>query len=387
MIKRRMGWLLAGLLAAGAAGYGVLYAVRPVEVSVEAVTKSTFRKTIEEVAYISDAQQHELFSQSGGEVGRVYVKAGAAVKEGEVILELKNSQAALPISEVNVQLSQIDGQITAQNAVVTTAKTALDAAQKERARSAALLAEGGIAQVQMDAAEQLYQTALETYEGARSTLAALNGQRAAVSNLRGVQQNINKDLVVKSPKSGILLDMPWEAGEVITPGQLLLSVGSGGSMTVKADYLADDTVAMAVGQKVLITSPVLPEEGILGTVSKISPIAQEKISALGIAQRRVSVSMDAPPAKGLKPGFEVRAAVVVEEVADVLVLPQAYIRQSESRHLVWLVADGKLHEQEIRIITQDSKQAAISGLREGDLIVRALPENAKEGMAVKVVEQ
>ncbi len=367
-------------------GYGVMSSLKPLEINVVAVGKDTFVKTIEEVAYVSDANQYEIYSQNGGEVVSVKVKAGDTVKTGQVIMELKNPQSQSQASQIEVQVSQIQGQITAQNAAVAAAKTALDVAKKELDRSENLFKEGGIPQATLDVARQAYTVALEQHNAAKSALASLQAQKSATSNMLGVQNDISKALIVKSPRAGVVLSLDWEQGQLVAPGQLLATLGDGDKFTIKADFLADDTVAMKVGQKTMITSPILPAGGVEGKVKSINPKAEEKISALGIAQRRVGVTIEMPAGNGLKPGFEVRAAVVIDQQDNVIVIPQGFIHQEDSKDFVWIIKDGILAKQPVTITAKSSKDAVVTGIDTNMSIVTELPTGAKEGSKVVVAE-
>ena len=80
---------------------------------------------------------------------------------------------------------------------------------------------------------------------------------------------------------------------------------------IKADLLGDDLGDVAIGQKVRVIAPVLGNQVLYGEIAEIYPHAEEKLSTLGVLQRRVPVIIKLDNAANLKPGYEIRVSVKV----------------------------------------------------------------------------
>ena len=157
-------------------------------------------------------------------------------------------------------------------------------------------------------------------------------------------------------------------------------------MEVKADILSDDLSEVRLGQRVVITAPVLGQSNITGEVRKIYPQAEEKTSALGVVQRRVPVIIRMDSASVLKPGYEVRVAIETATRDNVLVVPRESVRTvGEGQKEVMAVVDGKVRHLPVQLGVTNSETVEITGgLQAGDKVITDGSQNLAEGMRVKV---
>ena len=200
-----------------------------------------------------------------------------------------------------------------------------------------------------------------------------------------LQQLLNKEqhLVIKSPANGVVLSLPVQKEQLLNPGTLIAQVAEPGKLEIKAHILSDDLAQVKVGQPVVVTAPVLGKKILAGTVKKIYPQAEEKLSALGISQRRVSVLISLEEPDLLKPGYEVTVAIETLKKQDVLLVPREAVRTTtEGNQQLAVVINNRIVYRPVETGLSDKDNVEIiSGLAAGEQVVRdgslVLAENAK----------
>lgn len=129
------------------------------------------------------------------------------------------------------------------------------------------------------------------------------------------------------------------------------------------------------GQPAVVYSDSLPDTPIIGTVEKVSVLAEG--GGWRDPNRRdytVDVSLDADASMGLKPSMRCRGEIVLGEVKDVLSVPiQAVFREGTSA-IVYLQANGDLESRAIEIgRASEMEVEVLSGLQEGDRVLIRKP--------------
>ena len=120
-------------------------------------------------------------------------------------------------------------------------------------------------------------------------------------------------------------------------------------------------------------------------MKKIYPQAEEKISALGVIQRRAPVLITVKDPANLKPGFEVKVAIQTLSRTDVLIVPrESVITRGDGQKEVAVVNNGRISYQLIETGINDQDNIEVAGdLKEGDLVVRDGSLGLKENTKVK----
>lgn len=147
-------------------------------------------------------------------------------------------------------------------------------------------------------------------------------------------------LSVKSPVAGTVIYLLPKQGEYISHGTVVAKIGKTGRTRVNVDVLSDSMGQVALGQQVTVSSPVLSSP-VTGIISTIYPQAFEKISTLGVNQRRVRVIADLPEWGSLKSGYEVRVSILSQSKQDALLIPRQALSLSPQGGLRGLARNGK----------------------------------------------
>lgn len=380
-------YLIGAIILTGLAAATIKMLWGGQEVEVLQVQPGTITRSVTDSGYVQPAADFAIQATQNARVSEVLVETGQSVKAGQILLALENLDLSVQISEARSQLSQ--AQTAAQGARAALERTRLELADagENRKRIEELYGAGAVSRAEYDRAVLQVETCTRTLEEQNalldSDLARAAGFRQSLDRLEAKEGQ----LVVKSPADGIVLDLPVKREEVVGPMTPVATVAAAGQLEVKADILSDDLGEVKLGQRVVISAPVLGSKTLTGEVKKIYPRAEEKQSALGVIQRRVPVIITLPDPGPLKPGYEVRVGIVTRIREGVLVLPREAVRTTgDGQREVSVVVKERVERRPVQ--TGLSDQAAIEitgGLEEGDVVIRDGGSELKEKTRVKPV--
>ncbi|KUK52138.1 MAG: Efflux transporter, RND family, MFP subunit [Desulfotomaculum sp. 46_296] len=371
------------LVAAGIL-YGWLFgSVKKVD-TVQAV-KGSIVKEITETGYVQPVDSKDLYAAQNSTVKKLFVEAGQKVEKGQILVVLENIDLIIQIRDVRSSLSQTLIGAEGSKAALDKASAELEDAKENYARIQNLYETGAASRMEYDKAALQVQIDEKNLQEASTVL------QAGLAQAEGLKQSLaalsakEEQLTVKSPLEGIVLAVPVKLGQVVNPGVLLVTVADSDQLEVKADILSDDLGQVAVGQKVTITAEVLDRQ-LAGEVKKIYPQAEEKVSALGVIQRRVPVLVTFKDPANLKPGYEVKVAIETLSRTNVLIAPrESVITRGDGQKEVAVVNNGRINYQLIETGINDQENIEVAGgIKEGDILVRDGSLGLKERTKVKI---
>jgi len=341
MKKRRIWGIGIAFMAVGVVAILMLQGAKPQEVQLSTVEKGTITSFVEENAEAKLTDHYQVFAVSSGLATEVTVEAGQAVKKGDILVRLDEQTTQLHLKDLDAQIKGLNAQYAEAKATVkasdiSSLESALRSAQltyndlKQTVESSKVLFDSG-ALSKSDYDKTLSALALQesALVSARSKLktakeglsendrAQFDAQLLALNAKRELYEKQTNELSYQSPMDGVILTKGIEAGNYIQPGQLLVEIGNVNAVYLTSDILAEDMLGIQVGMKVIITSDQLDIDQGLGKVTWIAPIAFNKLSDLGIMQKRVTVEIELDQQiPVLKSGYEVTVRFVKEEKKD-----------------------------------------------------------------------
>ncbi|MCX6828207.1 MAG: efflux RND transporter periplasmic adaptor subunit [candidate division Zixibacteria bacterium] len=230
------------------------------------------------------------------------------------------------------------------------------------------------------AAEQDYFLAREAASkaGTDSTLVYMRQQLLAASrerlSLLGLSEqelqqldketSPGKELTIRSPFSGYVLDKSVNAGQYVTPDQNLFTIADLSSVWVIGEVYEQDLQAIQTGQTVQMHPNSQPGELFNGEISFVYPTVSEKT-------RTVRVRMEfANPGMRLRPGMYAEVDISGTD-NEVLAVPSEAVVNSGENQYAFVVHDKKHFEPRLLKIgqTSDDWVEVLSGLSEGEEIV------------------
>jgi HlyD family secretion protein len=190
---------------------------------------------------------------------------------------------------------------------------------------------------------------------------------------------------IRSPVTGRVLKIIQESESIVPAGGSLLEIGDPLDLDVVADLLSSDAVQVSSGASVVIDGWGGPP--IRGRVTRIDPAGFLKVSALGIEEQRVHVTIDIadPPEVWSRLGHDYRVVVhvTVWSAANVLTVPASALFRKGDEWATFVVRNGHARTTLVRIGHRNNRTAEIiSGLSVGDRVVLHPSDRVGEGTAV-----
>ena len=190
---------------------------------------------------------------------------------------------------------------------------------------------------------------------------------------------------LRAPVSGRVLKIIQESEAAVQAGTPLIEIGDPLDLEIVADLLSSDAVQIKVGAPVRIDgwggTPVR------GKVVRIDPAGFLKVSALGIEEQRVRVTIDFvdAPEAWVRLGHDYRVIVHVTtwSAEDALAVPVSALFRKGDDWAVFAVANGRARTTPVKLGHRNNRVAEVlSGVAAGDQVVVHPSDRILEGTSV-----
>jgi HlyD family secretion protein len=218
------------------------------------------------------------------------------------------------------------------------------------------------------------------WQSVRTSLAARLIEPSAAS---AVPSNPACCIEVRAPVTGRVLKVNQESEGVVQPGSPLIEIGDPLDLEVVADLLSSDAVQIIPGASVRIDGWGGPP--ISGRVTRVDPAGFLKVSALGIEEQRVRVTIDFidPPEVWARLGHDFRVVVhvTVWKTDDTLTVPLGALFRKGEDWAVFTVRNGRAQTTVVQVGHRDARIAeVISGISQGDEVVLHPSDRVADGV-------
>jgi multidrug efflux pump subunit AcrA (membrane-fusion protein) len=144
----------------------VIYFLNTARTEVETVKigEGQIQRAVVDTGYVQSSSATDLYSDQGGRVEKIMVSIGQAVKRGQVIMTLINTDITVQTDQTKLQLAQTQAAVSAAEASVVNSKLDLDKTQKDLERMEKLLAAGAASQAEYDATRLLLDKYQQNYQ-------------------------------------------------------------------------------------------------------------------------------------------------------------------------------------------------------------------------------
>jgi HlyD family secretion protein len=172
---------------------------------------------------------------------------------------------------------------------------------------------------------------------------------------------------IAAPFSGVVTQAEPSAGDLVTAGVAAFRVDDLSRLLVDVQVSEVDINSVSIGQNATLTF-----DAVLGREyhAKVLEVSQAGVASQGVVSFTVTVELtDADEA--VKPGMTAAVNVVVNEVKNVVVVPNRAVRLRDGDRTVYVLRDGKPVQVKITLgPSSDLKSVVIGGdLKEGDLVI------------------
>ena len=322
--------VLAGVLA-------TLAAAAPLATVV--VAAATGQRDYAAEGVVADVRQSTIAAQVPARILDVRVRAGDAVKAGQVLVRLDPRTAA--------------GQLASSQAQVAAAQAQLDAARREHERNRRLAEKRYISQAAMDQAEAQYRAA--------------EAQAKASIAQAGVASTQTTFTTLVAPYHGVVASVAAEVGDMASPGVPLLTIYDPSELRVVAQVPESYAPQVALDRpvRIVIAGGGGDARTLQATRALLLPTANP---ATHTREARLSLPTSAP---GLAPGMFARAylPLTVSEAPRITVPATAIVRRPEFTAVYVVDAEGRAQLRQVRLgRAAGASVEVLTGLASGDRI-------------------
>jgi RND family efflux transporter MFP subunit len=282
------------------------------------------------------------------------VNVGDLVAEGQVVGTIDATTLQLAVRSARAEISRAEAQLV--NASAT------------EARKRILIARDAATKAVLDSAEQ--------------------GRASAEAAVAREQANLTKALEqlgyaqLKADFAGVVTAVGAEVGQVVTPGQSVLTIARPDVREAVVDLGPDFPADLTMGLPFTVTMPFRPDIQVQGRVREIAPVADPVTRT-----RRVRISLDDPPSI-FRLGATVTAALR-DSQGEVLRVPPSAVLAKDGGSFVWVVEPGTstVHLHKVELIPDQEGLRVNGGLAAGARVVTAGIYSLSEGQKVRIEQE
>lgn len=307
---------------------------------------------IEATGQLLAPSQAAVAAQVGGQVTGIARDEGAAVAEGELVIEIDPERRRLEAASAGAMLAQAEAQASE--------------AERELARIEKLHAQGVAADAKLDQVR----TALRTAVSSRESLAAQLGM--AERSLR--------DSNVTAPFAGLVARRYVSEGEFVAPGQKLFDLVALDPIEVEFHLPERDSSRVVVGAPVIVRVAPFPDQEFAATVTVVSPTIDPSTRTL-----RVKAALANPDGR-LRPGLFARADLGVAVRDGVAMIPEeAVLQRADGPVAFRMVGADRVERRNLELgVIRGGLIEVRSGLAPGDRVVLRGQSDLVDGAVVSV---
>lgn len=404
---KRIGWVVAAALGVAAVAWFAW--PRPVLVDLATVARGPITVTVDDDGKTNVRHIYTVSAPIAGKVLRISHPTGFHEISRHVGDQVTQDQSVVAVMQPTTpsfidarSREQMEAEVAAADAAVKQAE-----AEVQRLEAAVEFYRSEIGRAQALARTQTI--SVQALDKAKFDLAtneaALASAKAQIELRRSIKASLAARLIdpsrvaaptdaaccvqIRAPASGRVLKIVQDSEAVVPAGAPLIEIGDPRDLEVIADLLTTDAVRIRPGAAVQIDGWGGPP--IRGQVTRVDPAGFLKVSALGIEEQRVRVTIDFvdPPEAWAPLGhdFRVIVHVTVWSSDDVLTVPVGALFRKGDDWAVFVVKDGRAHVLPVRIDHRNNRTAeVIAGLSAGDKVILHPSDRVSDGTRVTARE-
>jgi len=336
-----------------------------------------------------------------GRVERVLKKAGAQVKEGDLLLELSNPQLEQQLAEAKWELQAIEAETQARRvslesdlldqeiAVVSQklnherAVLTLDAQKTLFDQGIVAISKIDYEEVKIDVTQYKQLWALEQKrldKRKENLIAQIEANEARLNSMRKSVQRIQQqvdNLKVKATMDSILQEMPMELGQQVDAGTNLAKLARNDLFIAELripEKLIKDVV---IGQKVTLDTR---SSKIQGTVERIDPSVIDSTV-------QIDVELSGTLPKEARPELTVDGEIEIVKIPDTLYVKRPMFANSFSQSSIYRIDNEGAYadKHDVRFGHMSSQYIQVmDGLKEGESIIVSDASSWEEHQQIRI---
>jgi RND family efflux transporter MFP subunit len=330
--------------------------------------------------YVTARRRATVSSKVTGKVLEVFVEEGRAVRKGQVLAKLDDSQvrASLAVGEAQLETAR-------RGAAEDEAR--LREAELTLGRREQLVKEQVISKSELDSARA-------EVESLRARIAVANQQIRVAESVVSQRRTDLVDMDVRAPFDGVAISKDAQPGEMISP----VSAGGGftrsgiativdmSSLEIEVDVNESYINRVHAGMPVEAVLDAYPDWRIPAHVIATIPSADRQKATVKVRIGFEELEPRILPDMGVKVSFlNQRPASDAAAVRPRLIVPKGAVRAADGRSIVFVLHDDRVERRAVSVgSTLGDQTEVLSGINAGERVVVDGPQTLKDGDKVKV---
>ena len=394
--KRHLLWIVPLVAALGFGGWWTFRRTEGPRVEALSPVRRPMVQTIVTSGRVVQRRQSKLGAMVAGTIAEVRVDDGDRVEAESLLVRLADEDALANLAEAEASVSEAEARLARVQGVgrrmaeqaLRQASIEAKQAEAEFQRQQALAGTGAVSELSFERARRDRDQARSRRISAslEAAAAAPKGSDVAVSAaaLSRAQARLTAAQValeqtrIRAPLPGVVLKRHAERGEVVQPGEPLVTFAGDGPLQVRIQPDESNLALLRVGQHALVSSEAFPEQRLEASISRIAP-------SIDPVRGTVEVDLDIDDESDLRPDMTMTVEIEVGRTASALVLPTWAIHDFGSDTPWVLVAEeGEARRRDVELgLEGDDLVEVASGLGEDARVLSpALP--IEEGDPVRL---
>ena len=277
-----------------------------------------------------------LRSQAEGQLQTLTVDVGDNVEKGQILGQLNDTLLQTDLGEAEAELASRLAAVNRSRNQVKTAQIQLEQAQAEAeqakadARRFTNLAEQGaiaqqeaeVAQTEAIVAEKQVRAAQEQIKIEQEAVATAQEQVKVQHSIIDQAQERRSYTTLKSPITGVILERVTDPGNLIRPGEEVLTIGDFQNVKVRVTVSELVLGEIRQGQAVTVNLDAFPNESYQGRITRISPSGNAQT-------RQVPIEITLPnPQRRIGSGLLARVTFS-REASEQVVIPEIALQEEK----------------------------------------------------------
>ena len=389
---RRSGWLIgiSAVVALGAAAGVWVFAGGPGGIPVHTVLAkaiatgvggtSTGGSLLDASGYVVALREATVSGKAIYKVTEVLIQEGQAVKQGQVIAKLDDTNVRAALEQSKAQVRQLE-------AVLAAAKLAAADARPIFQRNQTQLAEGLIS-------PQTFDVSKSNYDAAQSSVLIAEGNLAVAKASVYINQRYEDDTIIKAPFDGVVTVKNAQPGEIVSPqfsgGGGIARIVDMDSLEVDVDVSENFITRVHTKQPATIMLNAYPDWQIPAEVIEVIPTADRSKATVKVRISFKQKDSRIVPEMGARVAFlndaPLSRAAGASLAPGVLVPPEA-VQANGDTGTVFVINGDLIERRTVRLGTRNANgQTILAGLKPGASVVIGDLSQLSDKSRVRIVQ-
>ena len=342
------------------------------------------------------ARQVSLRSQAEGRLLNLTVDVGDAVQQGQrvgtldsVLLQTAVGEAQAELAARQFEVAQAQAELADIRTSIEESRVRLQQADNDAQRLQTLASQGAVSTQEAEQAQLTLVTAQQaqqsSQEQVRTRQQSVSAAQQRVEAQRSILQEVQQRLSfanLRASLNGIVLERLAEPGDLVLPGEAVLSIGDLSQVIVVIEVADSSLSSFSLGQSVDLQIDAFPGEAFSGSITRISPVADGTSRLLPV---EITV---ANPGNRIGSGLLARVTGGSVQTSGTVLVPESALdvaEDSDSQIFVVTETDGTttVEARSVQVGDRiDGQISILSGLSPGEQYVVRSGEPLEAGQTV-----